>query len=447
LSDTGFVTSLAAVICLAAFSNWARLSLLSLRPARFRQLFGSPQTEDAERDSVHTLAVRPSPSDPISKAENLLLGALVANTAAKVAAPLLFAVWLTRRASGLAAGWAFALSFLAAVGCLLLFSELLPRIMVNSRPDPTMRLGLLPLRLLGIVVLPVTYALRRCSRLAARLLRRDVRSLAPWPLRASENLLWDTEGREAPLHEEEKVLISSIFDMTKTIVREVMVPRVDMHCLEQNRSLAEVCGEVSQTAHSRLPVYVNTLDNIVGLFLVKDLLRCSSPEQLAATKVKDAMHPIPFVPETKSVSELLREFQRTRRHMAVVVDEYGYTAGLVTIEDLLEEIVGEIQDEFDDDQKLFMKTKDGGFIVDAKMSIPDIAEETGIELPEDNQYDTMGGFVVTTLGKVPQQGDTFQANGIRVTVLEADDRRIHKVKLLPLFKKDRDSDREKGPKG
>lgn len=444
MSDAGFLTSFAVVVFLAAFSNWARLSLLSLRPGRLRQLFGIAETDDAERDDFKTPDPRAVPPDPIGRAEGVLLSALVVNTAAKVAAPLLLFAWLRGRAPGLEAGWVFAIVFLGGIVCLLLFAEVLPRIAVNSRREPGMRFGFLPLRLLAFLLVPITYALRYTSRFVARLLGRDVKTLAPWPLRASGNLLWDTEGREAPLHEEEKVLISSIFDMTNTIVREVMVPRVDMHCLEQNRTLAEACQEVLQTAHSRLPVYADTLDNIVGLFLVKDLLRCSSPEQLAATKVKDVMHPIPFVPETKNVSKLLREFQRTRRHMAVVVDEYGYTAGLVTIEDLLEEIVGDIQDEFDDEQELFIRTKDGGFIVDAKMSIGDIAEETGIELPEDNHYDTMGGFVVTTLGKVPQEGDSFQVNGIRVTVLEADDRRIHRVKLLPLSTKDRDSDQQKG---
>lgn len=446
MSDTSFLTSFAAVIFLAAFSNWARLSLLSLRAARLRELFGIATTEDAERDESRTPDARALPPDSISRAEGVLLSALVVNTAAKVAAPLLLLTWLTRRAPGLEAGWTFAVAFVGGIVCLLLFSELLPRIVVNSRREPGMRFGILPLRFLAFVLYPITYVLRCTSRFVAKILGREVQTLAPWPLRASGNLLWDTEGREAPLHEEEKVLISSIFDMTNTIVREVMVPRVDMHCLEQNRTLAEACQEVLQTAHSRLPVYADTLDNIVGLFLVKDLLRCSSPEQQAATKVKDVMHPIPFVPETKNVSELLREFQRTRRHMAVVVDEYGYSAGLVTIEDLLEEIVGEIQDEFDDEQKLFIKTKDGGFIVDAKMSIPDLAEETGIELPEDNHYDTMGGFVVTTLGKVPQEGDTFQVNGIRVTVLEADDRRIHRVKLLPLSSQGDDLNQQKGAK-
>ena len=430
MSETGLLTSFVLVVFLAAFSNWARLSLLSLRPSRLKALFGHAGTEE------------PDPAG-MRKAEGVLLSTLVANNAAKVAAPLLLFAWLRRRAPALAPGWTFALAFLAAIACLLLFSELVPRIIVNSRRDVTLRFAILPLWLLNFLLLPITLALRRTSVFMAKILRRDVQTLAPWRLRAPANLMWDTEGREIQLQEDEKVLISSIYDMTETIVREVMIPRADMHCLEQNLTLAEACRETLQTAHSRLPVYADNLDNIVGLFLVKDLLRCSTPEQLANTKVKELMRPIHFVPETKKVSELLREFQRTRRHMAVVVDEYGNTAGLVTIQDLLEQIVGEIKDEHDTEQKLFVETKDGGFIVDAKMSVSDLSDGTGIELPENTEYDSVGGFVVATLGKVPQQGDAFQSNGVAVTVLEVDDRRVHRVKLVPLSQEESSSSEKK----
>jgi magnesium and cobalt transporter len=219
---------------------------------------------------------------------------------------------------------------------------------------------------------------------------------------------------------------------------------VDVQCLEQGKTLAQARQEVLKTAHSRFPVYAGSIDNIVGLFLAKDLLKYSSQEELAGLQVKDVMHPIMFIPETKNVSDLRKEFQQGRQHMAVVVDEYGNTAGLITIEDLVEEIVGEIEDEFSQAKKRFVETKDGAFIVDAKMTVSDLAEETGIKLPEDTEYDTIGGFVVATLGKVPQQGETFQSNGVGLTVLEADDRRVHKVKLVALSETEQNSREKRG---
>jgi putative hemolysin len=419
LSSTSLLTLFALAIGLGAFSNWARLSLLSLRPSRFRELFGQAREGKSEQESL-------------KKAESLLLSVLVAANAARVAAPLLIFTWLGRLAPEMAVGWRAVIAFLLAGACVLLLCELVPRVVLSFRREPRMRFSMLPLSLLNVALLPVTLVLQRISSLIGKLFGRKVETLAPWPLRVAGAMMWDANGRESQLEEDERVLISSIFDMSETIVREVMVPRVDMRSLEQDKTLAQAREEILETGHSRFPVSAENVDNMVGLFLAKDLLRYSSEQDLHRLKVKDIMHPITFVPETKNVSDLLREFQQNRQHMAVAVDEYGNTAGLVTIEDVLEEIVGEIEDEFDKERKLFVETKDGGYIVDAKMSIGDVAEEIGVKLPENSEYDTIGGFVVTALGKVPQQGEAFQSNGVAVTVLEADGRRIHKVKLMPL---------------
>ncbi len=435
MSPTSLLVLFALMIGLAAFSNWARLSLLSSKPSRLKELFRKAGEGEDERGFL-------------KKAEGLVLSALLAGNAAKVASPLIMFAWLGQAIPAIAAAtvWRVAISFLASAACVLFFSEGVPRVLVNSRREPSLKLAIVPLFLLDFVVCPVRLALQRLSLLVGKLLGRDAESLTLLPLQSAHSVVWDAEGREDQLEEDEKVFISSIFDMTETIVREVMVPRMDMRCLEEEKTLAQVREQILQTGHSRFPVYAGNIDNIVGLFLTKELLRYSSQEEAARAKVKDGMHPIRFVPETKNVSDLLREFQQTRQHMAVVVDEYGSTAGLVTIEDLLEEIVGEIEDEFDTERKLFAETKDGGYIVDAKMSVSDLAEETGIKLPDNSEYDTIGGFVVAMLGKVPHQGETFQSNGVGVTVLEADDRRVHRVKLLPFSEKEKSSEQKKGGK-
>ncbi len=433
MSATGVFILFTLMIVVAGFSSWARLSLVFMRRSRFKELFGQKGKEDNEEACV-------------KKAEGLLLSVLVAANVAKVATPLLTLAWLSRVAPGMAGGWRLALSVVASAIYLLLFSELLPRVLVGSRREPTMKFGLVPLLLINAVVFPVRVALQRIIPALGRILGRKVETLAPWSLRAARSTVLDGEGRDVQLKEDERLLISSIFDMTRTIVREVMVPRVDMQCLEQGKTLAQARQEILKTAHSRFPVYAGSIDNIVGLFLAKDLLKYSSQEELAGLQVKDVMHPIMFIPETKNVSDLRKEFQQGRQHMAVVVDEYGNTAGLITIEDLVEEIVGEIEDEFGQAKKRFVETKDGAFIVDAKMPVSDLAEETGIKLPEDTEYDTTGGFVVATLGKVPQQGETFQSNGVGVTILEADERRVHRVELVPLFVAGQGSSDKRGDK-
>lgn len=433
MSTTGLLVLFASMIGLAAFSNWARLSLLSLSPPRFNELFGKAKEGQDEETWPE-------------EAEGLLLSVLVASNAAKLTAPLTLFAWLSRVAPALAIGWKLAIALLSSTACILFFSEGLPRVMASSRQQATLRFSIVPLFLLNWLMFPVRFALQRVSLLMGKLLGRDAKTLTLWPVHRIASAAWSADGRHAQLEENEKVLISSIYDMTETIIREVMVPRVDMHCLDENSSLGDVRQQILQTGHSRFPVYSGSIDNIVGLFLAKNLLRYTTHQELAETRVRNIMRPISFVPETKSVSHLLREFQQKRQHMAVVVDEYGHTAGLVTIEDLLEEIVGEIEDEFDRERKLFAAAEDGGYIVNAKMSISDLAEELKIQLPDNSEYDTIGGFIVATLGKVPQQGESFLSNDVVVTVVEADERRVHRVKLVPATDEKYDSDDRKGGK-
>ncbi len=417
MSPTGLLLLFGMMIALASFSNWARLLLLSMTPPRFKELFGRGKEDQDEA----------WPKD----AERMLLSFLVGANTAKVTAPLILFAWLDRAAPQLAIGWKLIIALLTSTAFLLLFAEALPRMLLSSRHHPTLRLAVAPLLLLNWIASPARVILQQASFLIGKLFGQDASNLTFWPLHSSGSGAWGAEGKHVQLEENEKVLISSIYNMTETIVREVMVPRVDMHCVEENFTLHSVRPQILQTGHSRFPVYSGNIDNIVGLFLAKNLLQYSSHEKLSNITVKHVMHPMTFVPETKNISHLLREFQQKRQHMAVVVDEYGNTAGLVTIEDLLEEIVGEIEDEFDREQKLFAETKDGGYIVNAKMSISDLVEELSIQIPDNSEYDTIGGFVVATLGKVPQQGETFLSNGVVVTVLDADDRRVRRVKLVP----------------
>ena len=230
------------------------------------------------------------------------------------------------------------------------------------------------------------------------------------------------------LEADEREMISGIFGMSSRPVREVMKPRIDVIAIPRDSTLGEVLDKIVLTGYSRIPVMEDTIDNVVGLVYAKDVLRA-----LRAGNLDDPAGPIAraayFVPDTKKVDELLQDLQQKRVHLAIVVDEYGGTAGVVSIEDLLEEIVGEIRDEYDVNEEMPIQRIDASIsIVDARVSIRDINEELDLHLDVE-ELDTLGGLVYHELGKVPTEGDEVRMNGCLITVMSTDGRRIKKLKV------------------
>lgn len=237
-----------------------------------------------------------------------------------------------------------------------------------------------------------------------------------------------TAGEEEGLiNPEENAMIQSIFHFRDTVVREIMVPRNDMGCIDSNDSIQEVLSKIIAFGHSRLPVYEGTLDNIVGLLYAKDLLKYwgMNFSHFDLNKILRAPY---YIPETKNLEELLQEFKRKRVHMAIVIDEYGGTSGLVTIEDLLEQIVGDIQDEYDVEEDWLIPQPDGAIIVDARLPIEELEEYLGIEI-EREMFDTVGGFIFHLTGKIPRSGEVAENHDIRLRILDADERKIRRVRI------------------
>jgi CBS domain containing-hemolysin-like protein len=230
--------------------------------------------------------------------------------------------------------------------------------------------------------------------------------------------------------QDEMELITSVLEFSETIVREVMVPRTDMTSVQADASLAELLRIIDEFGFSRIPVVGDSLDDVVGMIIVKDLLpRLASGDRPA--KVRSVMRSIDFVPETKRVSDLLRDMQASKSHMAVVVDEYGGTAGLVTIEDLLEELVGEIVDEYDEDELLLEQTSTDRWRVDGRLSVSDLSEAVDVELPEE-EWDTVGGLVLGLAGRVPVEKEKFELGGLLLTVERVQGRRISEITVQRL---------------
>lgn len=230
---------------------------------------------------------------------------------------------------------------------------------------------------------------------------------------------------EGFLDESEGDMLQAILEFGDTIVREVMVARPDMVCCAADSPLDELLRMILDSGHSRIPIFDGSIDRIVGVVYAKDLLRYwgAGPDELAPTTVMRAPF---FVPETKRIEDLLIDFRTRRVHMAIVVDEYGGTSGLITIEDLLEEIVGDIQDEYDLEEEWVQPQTDGSLLLDARANVEELEEYFDLEIPRE-KFDTVGGFLVHLLGNVPLAGESVHANGLLLKVVEADERKVRKV--------------------
>ncbi|HEY3309348.1 MAG TPA: hemolysin family protein [Desulfuromonadaceae bacterium] len=240
----------------------------------------------------------------------------------------------------------------------------------------------------------------------------------------------EASEEEGLVNEEESEMIRSIFSLRTTVVREIMVPRTEMACVSAEATVRELLETIINCGHSRIPVYDNTIDNIIGLLYAKDLLKYWGEDQ-ERVQVRDFMRTTYFIPETKSLEQLLQEFKHKHVHLAVVIDEYGGTSGLVTIEDLLEQIVGDIQDEYDQEEALFEVNPDGSIVADARMPVEDLEEYFKVQIERD-KFDSVGGLIFHLTGKIPSSGDFVEGAGLRMTVLDADERKIKKVSITRL---------------
>jgi CBS domain containing-hemolysin-like protein len=248
--------------------------------------------------------------------------------------------------------------------------------------------------------------------------------------REFKNLL-EGSNKNGRLMPEDRKIVHSIIEFRDSIVREVMIPRIDMKCVNSKEPIGILRKAVKDYGHSRLPVYKDKIDNIVGIIHVKDMLFYEY-EKEATLKITDLMREPYFIPETKKVNDLLTEFQNKNLQMAIVVDEYGGVAGLITIEDLLEEIVGEIKDEYDHEEGILIeKESENTFILEARFNIDDFEEYFNVEVPE-GDFDTVGGLISHLSGTVSKVGDELFMGNLKFEILKADAKKIGKIKVTIL---------------
>jgi CBS domain containing-hemolysin-like protein len=342
-----------------------------------------------------------------------------------------FAVALvTAEVVGHLPAWGVALVVFITVVVILVFGRAVPRGIALIIPEQAaLRFAWLA-RFCVILLSPLTRLIDAIVRVVIALLRVPVPSPSA-TLATEEELiqLVRDEAGDNRIEEEEVDLVNNVFRFTDAAVRDVMVPRVDIVAVPRQATVRDASNVALEAGHSRLPVYERDIDRIVGIVYAKDLLRFVGRSNANASVVA-VMRPPYFVPESMGAPDLLREMRARHVHIALVVDEYGGTAGVATIEDILEEIVGEIQDEYDAEAPLVESLPDGAFVVDARLEIEDFDELMGVQWSrEDEEREPLAGYIYDYLGHIPTIGEEFTIDNIRVTILEMDNQRLEKVRV------------------
>jgi CBS domain containing-hemolysin-like protein len=405
---------IAVCLLLSTFTSAAETALTSLAEVRTRQLV---------EEKGHRLL-----RFWLHSPERVLSTLLIANTAVNA----LVASLTTSLIETL--GWhrAVALATGAVTLLLLTFGEITPKTLARRYADVLAPAVMPFVILLYYLFYPFTTLVLGIPRSLRHVLSRGGQSQARHPITSEEiEYMIDLGAREGILEREKSALLKSVLEFSDTITREIMVPRLKIVAVPIEATRAEVLRIVLDSQHTRIPVYEGALDEIVGILHAKSLF--ADQEQSSAQvpfDIRKYMKPPFFVPELMKIGRLLREFQKRKVHLAVVVDEFGGTAGIVALEDVVEEIVGEIQDEQDVDEGRIRVLSDGTVIADAGLRLRDLEETLGVDFPDELDYDSLGGFVTATAGKVPPVGSVILWRGLRFTVRAADERRVTRVEIV-----------------
>jgi putative hemolysin len=400
---------LAVLLLCSALLTGAEAAFFSLGRTRLREL---AHEQDGEGGSLAPLLQQP---------HELLVTLLVGITLVNIAASALAA----SIASKLFGSFGLAIAIAGMVFLLTVFGEVLPMTLAVDHPRRFSTWVSRPVGWLAIVLAPVRIGLGGFTALTLRLVGSEHRPGEPEISEEELRTLVDVGAREGVVDRTEREMIHRVFELEDTLVRTVMVPRPDMFCLDVTTPAAGLLDRLREQLHSRVPVFEENIDHIIGVLYTKDLLphvRGLPPD----FDLRAHLHPPYFVPESKRADALLREFQAKKIHLAIVVDEYGGTAGLVTLEDLLEELVGEIRDEFDEEERLIQRLDAKTFRVSGKLPIDELNAVAGLKIP-DGSFDTVGGWVLDLFGRVPHKGEKKDTGDVHVTVEKIQRTRVVEV--------------------
>jgi gliding motility-associated protein GldE len=356
----------------------------------------------------------------------ILLGNTVINVAASIIAVSL-AIDYSHN-SGFPRNIALTIEIICLTFCILIFGELIPKIWAANNPIAFAKLISIPLYWLNVILFPIAEILTEAIRSLIGRFKLDKSKSAILSEEIAE--LANLGHERGTIVEKEHGLISSIVNFRSVAVHEVMTPRVDIVSVSTDTNFNEILDIIIKTGHSRIPLYHEDLDEIIGIVYSKDLLpyikNVESRINFSLTKIaRKAM----FIPKTKLISSLMHEFQEKKMHLAIVVDEYGGTAGLITLEDIIEEILGEIRDEYDKEENPITKVGDNNYIILGKLSIDELNDLLNTTFSENSNYETVAGMILNHTGQIPKEGYSFQIDNYMFIVKEIQNKRIKKVQV------------------
>lgn len=312
----------------------------------------------------------------------------------------------------------------------LVLGELVPKRMALQKSDRIALFVAKPMALISKITYPAVKLLTNTTNLIVKILGGSIKYDSQQITEEEIRLMINVGEEKGVIQETETIMINSIFEFDDTIVKEVMTPRTDMVVVSIEADIEEILNVIVEEHFSRIPVYMDTIDNIIGILYIKDLFGIIKKDGELEVSLKDIIREANYVSEYKKIDELFRDMQKSKNHIAIVIDEYGGTAGLITIEDLLEEIVGNIFDEYDDEVLEFEKINENTYLVSGMLSLDEINDIMDTDIPEEElEFDTISGMVLGLSGKMPEVGDEVEFDGINFRIEEVEDKRITRIRI------------------
>lgn len=366
----------------------------------------------------------------LAQPKRLLITILVGNTIVNIGAASLAAIVTLDicKTFGVDLKIGVLIDIIVVTFVILICAEIIPKVAAVKNAKKVARNFAFPLTIFYYLFSPIVSIFHALTQWLTSILKVSKNRL----LLSEEELrsIVDMGEEKGTLQQDEKEMIHSIFEFSETIVKEIMIPRIDMVCISTDSKLDSLLSLVTKHLHSRIPLYKDKVDNIIGIIYAKDLLPFVNRKSNGDVNLEKLARPAYFVPEQKKIDELLREFQSQRIHMAIVVDEYGGTSGIVTLEDIIEEIVGEIQDEHDSEQPPYQKINDNEYLVDGSMDLEEMNEELQLNLPTEEGVETLAGFLFGLFGSVPREKQSVSYKNYKFVIEKIIRRRITKVKII-----------------
>ncbi len=403
----------------SAFFSSSETALTSLAPLKVAQLI--------KEDQVNSKYFSIWMNHPNKMLNTILIGNNVANIFASVMAGDI--------AMKLSGSSQIALTTAVMTIFILFFGEITPKTFAKHNAEGFAKFSIRILAFFYFLFYPLTYIMNIFVKGVIKLVGGSVDAEKPLITEEELEFMINVSKDEGILEDQTKEMMHNIIDIKDITVKEIMVPRTEMVCIEIGRSVADLLDLIEEHEYSRIPAYEGRLDNIVGIIYIKDLIKKLKEKSVEYIGLREILREAMFVPETKSIYHLFKEFQAKRVHVAIVIDEYGGVAGLVTMEDILEEIVGEIRDEYDEkEEDDLVKVDENRYIVDAGMDLDDFCEILGIEKTNDmEEYETVAGLVYDLADRIPEEGDEFKLEEkYRLKVLKLNGKKIEKVEVVKL---------------